>query len=176
MLNSIQKIIQDGQFSGCNLTLKPNAFNTLSVVLNFMLPTDVSGKDIAQNKNANINGQLDNLYTLRAALVTPLVITDTGSGLENAIEQALANVSESFIAGSNTLSAVDLSALVDQSVSKVATPTKAKPASPAKAVVTPNPSETAEERHPISAPIEPEEATEEVQEKQNSWDSDIDSL
>ena len=178
MLNSIKQIINDGQFTGCNLTLKPNAFKTLSVVLNFMLPpdVDVSGKDIAQHKNANINGQLDNLYTLRAALVTPLVITDTGNGLENAIEQALANVSESFIAGSNTLSAVDLSALVDQSASKVATPTKAKPASPVKAVVTSNPSETAEVKHPISAPVESEEATEEVQEKQNSWDSDINSL
>ena len=173
MLNSIKQIINDGQFTGCNLTLKPNAFNTLSVVLNFMLPPNLSGKDIAENKNANINGQLDNLFTLRAALVSPLVVTDAGKGLEDAIEQALSNVSESFIAGSNTLSAVDLSALVDQSASKVATPAKAKPASPVKAVVTSSPSESAEEKHPISASVEPEVGNEEPQ---KAWDSDIDSL
>jgi hypothetical protein len=176
MLNSIQKIIKEGQFTGCNITLKPNAYNTLSAVLNFMLPPNLNGKDIAENANASINGQLDNLFTLRAALVTPLAITDAGNGLEDAIMNALSNVSESFIAGSNTLSAVDLSALVDQSVSKVATPAKAKPVLPVKAAVSSTPSENADQRHPISAPVVTDEAAEEVQEIQHSWDSDIDSL
>jgi len=174
MFPMIEKIIQDGQFSGCNINIKQMPNNTLAAVLTFLLPVNVNEPNTTvDNKN---NGQLDNLYALRSALTSPLLAVDTGNGLESAVEQTLSNVSESFSAGAKVLSAIDVSALVDQAASKVAKPAKTE-AKPALAKSSDKKkAKTQDEPKAVTEVEQAPQVEEEPQVAEHNWEKELDSL
>lgn len=172
MLLSIEETIKKGQFSGCNINIKPMPNGTSAAVLTFLLPVgNNEANAIVDNKN---NDELDRFYALRSALTSPLLAVDTGEGLEAAIEQTLANVSESFCTGAKVLSAMDVSALVEQATDKVtSTAVKAEEKTAVK------PSKKTKSQSKPKAVTEVEEAPkveEEPQVVEHNWEKELDSL
>ena len=172
MLLSIEETIKKGQFSGCNINIKPMPNQTMAAVLTFLLPVNTSELNASiDNKN---NDELDRFYALRSALASPLLAVDTSDGLEAAIEQTLANVSESFCAGAKVLSAMDVSALVEQATDNVTSTAK----KPQEKTAVKSSKKTKSQSKP-KAVTEVEEASqveEEPQVVEHSWEKELDSL
>lgn len=170
MFPVIEKIIKDGQFSGCNINIKTTPNNSLSAVFTFLLPVNASDIDLANStKNKE---QLDNIYALRSVLTRPLVVIDQGNGLDDAVDQSLSNISESIIAGAKMLSAIDMAGLIDNAAAKVSKPAKTDKQATAKTKQT---KATQNELKSVTK-AEPSPQVEEAQVAEHKWEKELDSL
>lgn len=170
MFPIIEKIIKDGNFSGCNINIKTTPSHAFAAVFTFLKP--VSATDSLLANNTDNKAQLDNAYALRSALTRPLTVIDEGKGLDAAVEQALSNISESVIEGAKVLSAIDMAGLIEEAT------TKAKQ-NPIKKVATKASKADAKntEVQPTDNADEKVESTiEESPTPVNSWETDLESL